>query len=207
MGLPTLRKCIDGTSARRVFSFIFRDRTLDLEFSTRRPLDAIWRPACKARRRGCPGATLALALVGGVSRRYKHHVLTTPLVRNSDSSLHTAREARLRAGADKAAYSSPRAFRAGWGLNPSSWRRGWRQNGRPRGIVALQRRRRPRAAAIPSVVAEIGPFPPCRARRGAVGAEHVEGLVQASTTSATSLLARRSSQSDTRRAAAPRPNP
>ena len=34
MGTPTLRKCIDGTSARRVFSFIFRDRTLDLEFST-----------------------------------------------------------------------------------------------------------------------------------------------------------------------------
>ena len=34
MGTPTLRRCIDGTSARRVFSFIYRDRTLDLEFST-----------------------------------------------------------------------------------------------------------------------------------------------------------------------------
>lgn len=33
-GTATLRKCIDGTSARRAFSLIFKDRTVDIELST-----------------------------------------------------------------------------------------------------------------------------------------------------------------------------
>lgn len=33
-GTATLRKCIEGTSARRAFSLIFKDRTVDIEVST-----------------------------------------------------------------------------------------------------------------------------------------------------------------------------
>ena len=33
-GTATLRKCIEGTSARRAFSLIFKDRTVDIEVAT-----------------------------------------------------------------------------------------------------------------------------------------------------------------------------
>ena len=101
MGTPTLRKCIDGTSARRVFSFIFRDRTLDLEFSTEEE--------CRRNLRLAQSSTVQHVHVGGVSRRYKH-------------LLHMLRGIRGSAGADKAAILfAARAFRAGWGAkNPSS---------------------------------------------------------------------------------------